>query len=162
MALNTTVMNSLRKEGMQGIWTPQQQCWHLIYWDKMIISLLLTIPLNKFQQIPHSSQWPSEVFMRKFYRFYTSPYTPFSSPIIPLIVMLMDSIVRDQNGQLNWWKRDHQEGRVEGVCIYQTWRIFIHRRLKEYIMAPKDTWRRRLSVSLQLYDVLLNGSSMQV
>ncbi len=59
----------------------------------------------------------------------------FPSPIIPLIVMVMGSIVRDQNGQLNWWKRDHQEGKEEGVCIYQTWRIFIHWRLKEYIMA---------------------------
>lgn len=35
-------------------------------------------------------------------------------PSFPLIVMVMDSIVRDHNGQLNWWKRDHQEGREEG------------------------------------------------
>lgn len=157
MALTTIIINRLRKAGKTkdpNLLT--EQCWRLIRWDKMIISLLLTIPLNKFQQIPHSFQWSSEVFMRKLslYRFYTSPYTPppiplFSSPIIPLIVMVMASIVRDQNGQLNWWKRDHQEGREEGVCIYQTSRIFIHWRLKEYITALEDTWRR-LSVGLLL------------
>lgn len=90
--------------------------------------------------------------MRKLYRFYTvHPLSIplFSSPIIPLIVMVIGSIVRDQNGQLNWWKRDHQEGREEGVCIYQTWMIFIHWRLQEYIMALEDTWRS-LSVGLQL------------
>lgn len=117
----------------------------------MIISLLLTIPLNKFLQIPHSSQWSSEVsvFMRKLYRFYSPPIPLLSSPISPLIVMVMGSIVRDQSGQLNWWKRDHREGRGEGVCIYQTWRIFIHQRLKEYIKALDDTWGR-LSVVFQL------------
>lgn len=83
--------------------------------------LLLSILFNKFQPVPCSSQGSSEVsvFMRKLYRFYTirPPSTPSFSPIFPLIVMVIDSIMRDQNGQFNWWKRDHQMGRRGGLHI---------------------------------------------
>ncbi len=61
---------------------------------------MLAIPLNKFQQIPHSSQCSSEVsaLMRKAVRIlhlavHPPSVPPFYSPILPLIVMVIDSIV---------------------------------------------------------------------
>lgn len=59
----------------------------------MIILSFLTIPLNTFQ--PEGSAEVS-VFVH-----ILPPRPVFFSAIFPLIVMVMDSIVRDQNGQLN-------------------------------------------------------------
>lgn len=85
--------------------------------DKTIISPLPTVPLNKSLP-PFSVVFRSLGLHEKVVQIFTpqttSQTTPtptptttpqsvplFSSPIIPSIVMVMDSIVRDQDGQLN-------------------------------------------------------------
>lgn len=63
----------------------------------MIILSFLTIPLNTFQPTEGSAE--VSVFVKVVH--ILPPRPVFFSAIFPLIVMVMDSIMRGQNGQLN-------------------------------------------------------------